>query len=144
MLAALYIFHIQGRPQALQKLTFHQFMKFWTKKSNPLSRFLKTSKSCKFQVQISVIMIHHFLISNVHRLFRLRTSFVRILFIFTSQKCDPPSWPGELQQIDLIVVAVRHYLCPTMNSFIYDIIYIIKYIISTKHTLLSSNKINIL
>ena len=85
MLAALYVFNCQGRPQAFQKLTLHEFLKFWKKAADPVSRFLKTAKSCKFQVRkISVLIIRIFVsVVLFYRLYLLRTSFVQHLLIFT-------------------------------------------------------------
>lgn len=85
MLAALYVFNCQGRPQAFQKLTLHEFLKFWKKAADPVSRFLKTAKSCKFQVRKNLVFIIRNFVSVVlfYRLYLLRTSFVQLLLNFT-------------------------------------------------------------
>ena len=59
LLAALYVFCCQGRPQAFAKLTFKKFMKTWREGGDsPVSRFLKTAASCHFQVlYITLLML---------------------------------------------------------------------------------------
>lgn len=52
-LASLYVFAPQGRPQAIEKMTYKAFMKFWNNNIMPLSRSFKTSS--KYSIQVITI-----------------------------------------------------------------------------------------